>query len=404
MAAIPRVRARSGPALLSYGFRPFFLLAGLQALWTVGLWTGFRLGLFAWPFDWPPVAWHAHELLFGYGSAALSGFLLTAIPNWTGRLPLSGRPLAGLAGSWVLGRLAVLASHDLPAVLVASVSLAFPAALLLATAREVLIGKNRPHYPVIGLLALFALAWLGFHLELAGGAPAPVSSHLGIAALLLQIGLVGGRILPSFTTNWLRRHRPEAALPVPFDRFDKGALLLAAFALALLVVRPIAGLPPALCGAAALSAGFAHLFRLWRWRPFAALSEPLLWSLHLGYFFLPAGFLAAGVGLLLDRSGLSAAATHLWTVGAIGGTTLAVMTRATRGHTGRALTAPPATALAYAALAAAALLRAGADLAPQLADLLVPSAGIAWLFAFAIFLRSCAPMLLGPRVQAGSPP
>ncbi len=404
MTAIPRTRPWSGPALLSYGFRPFFLLAGLQALWTLLAWTGFQAGLLARPAAWPPAAWHAHELLFGYGFAALAGFLLTAIPNWTGRLPLSGLPLLGLAGLWLLGRLAVALAAALPPGLVALATLLFPATLLAATAREVVAGANRRNYPVIGLVGLLGLAQLAFHLELARGAAAPVASHAAIALLLLLILLIGGRIVPSFTTNWLRHHRPGAPMPAPFDRFDALAIGAAALALALLLLDRILGLPPAVAGPPALLAGALHLVRLARWRPLSTLAEPLLWVLHLAYLFVPLGFLAAGAGLLHDLPGLAAASIHLWTVGAIGLMTLAVMTRATRGHTGRALTAPPGTVAAYALLVLATLARATAALLPETAGVLVPVAGLAWVAAFGLFLALYGPMLLAPRVPASGPP
>ena len=403
MAAVPRIRPWSGPALLSYGFRPFFLLAGVQAVWTMTVWTLVQLGLVDLPAAWPAAAWHAHELLFGYGAAALAGFLSTAIPNWTGRLPLSGLPLAGLAGLWILGRLAVASAGLLPSAAVASATLLFPAALLVVTGREVAAGRNRRNVPVIALVGLLLPAQLAFHLELAAESPAPVAAHAALALFLLLILLIGGRIVPSFTTNWLRHHRPDVPPPTPFDRLDAAALALAALALGLLLASRIAPLPPAFPGLVACLAGLANLLRLARWRPFSTLAEPLLWVLHLAYFFVPLGFLAAGFGHWLDSPGLLRASTHLWTVGAIGLMTLAVMTRATRGHTGRALHAPPGTAAAYLALASAAGFRAAAALLPEASPVLVPTAGLLWLLAFAIFLAAYAPMLLAPRVPAGSP-
>lgn len=206
--------------------------------------------------------------------------------------------------------------------------------------------------------------------------------------------------MPSFTTNWLRRHRPGARPPAAFDRFDGLAITAAALALTLLLLDRVLALPAALAGWAAVLAGLLHLARLARWRPLSTLAEPLLWVLHLAYLFVPLGFLAAGAGLLLDLPGLGAAATHLWTVGAIGLMTLAVMTRATRGHTGRDLTAPPATLAAYLLLVLAAFLRAGAAVLPEASDLLVPAAGLAWVAAFGLFLAAYGPMLVRPRVPA----
>lgn len=400
MAAIARIRPWSGPALFSYGFRPFFLLAGAQALWTVGVWTGFQLALWPLPVSWAPSAWHAHELVFGHGSAAMAGFLLTAIPNWTGRLPLSGWPLAGLAGLWLCARLSILAADRAPLPVVAVGTTFFLFALALLAGREVWVGKNRRNYPVIALVVLFAVTELVFFVELAQTAAIPLAAHGGVAVLLLLIMLIGGRIIPSFTTNWLRHHRPGASLPAPFDRFDAIALVFGCLALAaLLVARATLGFEH-LAGVVALAAGALHLARLARWRPLATLGEPLLWALHLAYFFIPLGFFAAGSGLLLDRWAYVAASTHLWTMGAIGLMTLAVMTRATRGHTGRALTAPRETAVAYSLLFAGALARALADLFSTSAELLVPLSGALWLVAFVIFVIAYGPMLLKPRLPA----
>lgn len=398
MAAIPRTRPWSGPALLSYGFRPFFLLAGVQGVAAMLLWTLHLAGLAVLPASLPPAAWHAHELLLGYGLAVVAGFLLTAIPNWTGRLPLAGRPLLGLVGLWLAGRLAVALADLLPAPAVALGTLLFPAVLVLVAAREVIAGKNRRNLPVVGLVAGLALAEAGFHLELARTGQAALAGRAAVALLLLLIMLIGGRIVPSFTTNWLRHNRPGRPLPTPFGRLDRVALGLAAAAL-LPWVAAASTDPPAWAGVLPVAAGLAHLLRLQRWRPLATGGEPLLAVLHLAYLFVPAGFLAFGAGLLHDLPGLAAAASHLWTAGAIGLMTLAVMTRATRGHTGRALTAPPATVASYALVVLAALLRAAAALSPEAAGWLLPLAGLAWIAAFATFLGAYGAMLLAPRVR-----
>lgn len=397
MAAIPRTRPWSGPALLSYGFRPFFLAAGLQAAVVMLLWTGHLVGLGSLPESLPPAAWHAHELLFGYGFAAVAGFLLTAIPNWTGRLPLNGLPLLGLVGLWLAARLAVALADLLPGPVLALATLLFPATLLFVAAREVIAGGNRRNLPVVGLVGALGVAEAGFHLELALTGEATLAARSAVALLLVLIMLIGGRIVPSFTTNWLRHNRPGRPLPVSFDRFDQVALAAGALALLPWVAAARIALP---AGVAILlvAAGLLHLARLHRWRPLETGGEPLLAVLHLAYLFLPLGFLAAGVGLVFDLSGLATAATHLWTVGAIGLMTLAVMTRATRGHTGRALTAPADTVAIYALVVLAALLRAGSALVPEAASWLLPLAGLAWIAGYATFLLAYGPMLLAPRV------
>lgn len=400
MAAIPRTRPWSGPALLSYGFRPFFLLAGIQGVLVMLAWTAFLAGTLPLPRAFPPAAWHAHELLFGYGFAVVAGFLLTAIPNWTGRLPLNGLPLLALVGLWLLGRLAVFAADLLPPAVLALATLLFPATLTFVAGREVVAGDNRRNLPVVGLVGALGLAQAVLHLELALGGDARLAPRLATALLLLLILLIGGRIVPSFTTNWLRHHRPGTALPTPFDRFDRLAIALGALGLLPWVAAALTQ-PPAGAGLLAVLAGLVHLVRLWRWRPLSTGGEPLLAVLHLAYLFVPLGFLAAGVGLFLDLPGLALAATHVWTVGAIGLMTLAVMTRATRGHTGRRLTAPPDTVAIFAFVVVAAALRVTAALLPEAGTSLLPAAGLAWIAAFAAFLIAYGPMLCGPRVPSG---
>lgn len=400
MAAIPRTRPWSGPALLSYGFRPFFLLAGVQGVLVMLLWVGFLSGALALPRALGPAAWHAHELVFGYGLAVVAGFLLTAIPNWTGRLPLNGLPLLALVGLWLLGRLAVFAADLLPPALLALATLLFPATLAYVAGREVVAGNNRRNLPVVGLVGALGLVQAAAHAELALLGDMRLTPRLAVAILLVLILLIGGRIVPSFTTNWLRHHRPGVPLPVPFDRFDRLAIALGALGLSPWVAAAVSP-PPVASGLLAVAAGLVHLVRLWRWRPLATGGEPLLWVLHLAYLFVPLGFLAAGVGLFLDLPGLALAATHVWTVGAIGLMTLAVMTRATRGHTGRQLTAPPDTVAIYAFVVVAAALRVAAALLPEAGGWLLPTAGLAWTAAFAAFLIAYGPMLLGPRVPSG---
>lgn len=218
---IPRLRPWAGPSLFAYGFRPFFLAAGVwafvaMAVWLTALTAGANL-----PSAMPPQQWHAHEMLFGFAIAAVAGFLLTAIPNWTGRLPLQGLPLAGLAGLWLAGRLAVATGAWIGAVPAAVLDLAFPAVLLAATVREVAAGRNWRNLPVVVALGLLAAANLLTHLETAVlTETASLGERLAVGVLAMLVGLIGGRIVPSFTTNWLKR-RGDPDLPPPFGLVDK---------------------------------------------------------------------------------------------------------------------------------------------------------------------------------------
>jgi uncharacterized protein involved in response to NO len=388
-AGIPRYLPFDGPALLRHGFRPFFLGAGLWALAAMPIWILAIQGYVAIPTAFDPVGWHAHEMLFGFVVAAIAGFLLTAIPNWTGRMPLQGVPLAVLVGSWLAGRLAVYSSGWIGAGIAGAFDLAFLTLLLGVVLREILAGRNWRNLPMPlvlgGLLAANTLT----HADAVGiAATGALGQRLGIAIVILLIGLVGGRIIPSFTLNWLKRCG-ELRLPATFGAPDRVALGLLAAALAVWVIAPESQIG----GAALIAASLATLIRLARWRGHLTLVEPLVWSLHLGFVWVPVGLLLVGLGAFLPDVP-QVAGVHALTAGAMGGMTLAVMTRATLGHTGRPLTADVWTAAIYLLVAAASALRVAA---PFLADAYLPllwTSGLAWSTAFGLFVVHYGRMLL----------
>jgi uncharacterized protein involved in response to NO len=387
-AGIPRYRPFEGPALLRQGFRPFFLAAGLWALAAMTLWIAALQGYMALPTAFDPVAWHVHEMLFGFVVAAIAGFLLTAIPNWTGRMPLQGLPLALLVVVWLAGRLAVFGSEAIGAGTAAVLDLAFLALLLGVVLREILAGRNWRNLPMpvalAGLLAANALT----HADAVGiAATGPLGQRLGIGIVILLISLVGGRIIPSFTLNWLK-NRGEARLPARFGAPDRVALGLLAAALAAWVVAP----ESRVAGAAMIGAGLAAL-SLARWCGHLTLVEPLVWSLHLGYVWVPIGLLLTGLSVLVPDMP-QIAGLHALTAGAMGGMTLAVMTRATLGHTGRPLIADRWTAAAYLLVAAAAALRVAAPFSADGYLALLWAAGLAWCAAFGLFAVRFGRLLL----------
>ncbi len=389
-----RMRAWTGPAILSFGFRPFFSLAGLWAALAMAVWVAMLSGRTVLPTGFDPIGWHAHEFLFGYLGAVMAGFLLTAVPNWTGSLPLVGWPLAGLVALWVIGRVAVAVSAHLPTLSVALADLAFPAALAGFLAREILAGRNWKNLPVLALLTGWAVANALFHWEATqGGAPAQGSGlRIGLAVAVMLIALIGGRIVPSFTRNWLAQ-RGSARLPVPFGRADGAVLALTGVTLALWVLGPDHMLSAMACGLA----GLAHLWRLSRWQGQQTGTEALVWVLHAGYAFVPLGFLAVALAQFLP--GLAPAAQHVWMAGAVGLMTLAVMTRASLGHAGRPLHATgPITAL-YLALIVAVLARFLAGLLPG-ADWPLYLAAAGWIAAFGGFAVIYWPILARPRKAA----
>ena len=391
-----RMRAWRGPAILSFGFRPFFLGAAIWAAVAMALWIPALTGALDLPTRFDAASWHAHEFLFGYLSAVIAGFLLTAVPNWTGQLPIVGWPLGGLFVLWVGGRAGVLLSDGLPSLAVALVDLAMPVALTGFLAREIIVGKNWRNLIVLTMLGIFTISNAIFHWEAARGDYAAQGYGLraGLGAALMMIAVIGGRIVPSFTRNWLARQGP-GRLPVPpMQRFDKIALLALLAALFAWIAAPEAqALAPLL-----LAAGALHLVRLARWAGDRTLAEPLLWILHLGYLFLPLGAIALGVSILVPGVFGGASAQHLWMAGAVGLMTLAVMTRATLGHTGHELKAGRGTLTLYLGQLAAILARLAAGLWPDQAPLLHILSGLAWIAAFGGFAMLYGPAMMRRRV------
>ena len=380
-------------AFLSAGFRPFFLAAGLWAAGGMALWIGMLWGGVALPVAFDPVSWHAHEALFGYLGAVMAGFLLTALPGWTRRPPLTGWPLAGLLALWVVGRVAMAVSAWLEPLWVALADLAAPVALAGYLLREIVAGRNWRNLVVVALVAVLVAGNAGFHREAATGAFAASGAglRLGLAAAVGMISLIGGRIVPAFTRNWLRS-RGSALRPAPFGPVDALALALTLLALAGWVAAPAA----AATGWLLLAAGLAQAVRLARWGARATGSEALVWVLHAGYAFVPLGLVGVGAAILWPAAVPAGAAQHLWMAGAVGVMTLAVMTRATLGHGGRPLTAGPGTGMLFLAVIAAALTRVAAGWLPgQAMALWTLSAGL-WCLGFAGFV------LLHGRLLTGS--
>ena len=383
MTTLGQMRRWNGPALFSYGFRPFFLFGTIWAALAMVLWIMMLADFLDLPTRFDPVSWHAHEFLFGYLGAIIAGFLLTAVPNWTGRLPVVGWPLAGLFALWVAGRGAIALSALLPFGIPQMIDLLFPVVLGAMILREIIAGKNWRNLGVLVLLGIFTLANLVFHIEAARGEVAAqgLGLRLGIAAVLVMMSLIGGRIVPSFTRNWLVK-RGQTDLPTPpMQRFDKVTLLATIVALAIWVILPDA--PQT--GAALVGVGILHAARLLRWKGYRTFSEPLLWVLHLGYLFVPLGALTEGFALIRPDLLLPGSAQHLWMAGAFGLMTLAVMTRATLGHTGQELRAGAGSVVMFMGVIGSVVIRLSAGIWPDIAMVLYTVSAILWIGAFAGF-------------------
>lgn len=398
MATVHIREPRTVPTLLSYGFRPLFL--GGAVFGTVGIlvWLPVFEGRLALPLGMPARDWHGHEMIFGYGAAAIAGFLFTAIPNWTGRAPVAGTTLLLLVAAWLAGRVAMAASGMLGLAPTAAMDMAFLLLVAAVAGREIIAGNNRRNFKLLGVLAVLIAGNAVFHLEVIRNGTASYGYRIGLAAVVALIVLIGGRIVPNFTRNALMRAKP-GSLPAPFDRFDMASAAVAALALASWVAAPGDLVTAVLCGAA----GLLLTVRLGRWAGHRAWRDPLVLVLHAGYAFVPLGFLMVAFSIVRPAVVLPGAGVHAWGAGAIAVMTLAVMTRATLGHTGRPLAASRGTVVVYVLAVLAALARVGAAFPSPVDMLLLHVAVYAWLGAFAGFVAIYGPMLFRPKVSAGPP-
>ena len=390
---VPRLRDYQGPAILSYGFRPFFLLGAVYAGLAILVWLPVFLGELTLWTAFVPRDWHVHEMLYGYLPAVITGFLFTAIPSWTGRLPVQGRPLLVLVIVWLLGRFAVTCSAGIGWLAAMLIDASFLALIAAATGREVFAGRNWRNLKVVVLVVLLLIGNIAFHLEAHVSGTADYGIRVGIAVVVLLIMLIGGRIIPSFTRNWLVRENP-GRLPSPFAKFDTAVVIFSAVTLLVWVVHR----DGRLAGALLASAGILHIIRLGRWAGDRTFRERLVLILHVGYAFIPAGFLLASAAAF-DLVPVSAA-IHAWMAGGAGAMTLGVMTRASLGHTGQQLTALWSTQGIYLAVIIAALARIAAVMVPVWSSALLDIAAFAWVIAFFGFAVVYGPLLMRPRAAS----
>jgi len=386
--ALRRRREYAGPAIFSYGFRPFFLGAAIWAALSVALWLPQYFGELSLPTAFGPLDWHIHEMIYGYVTAAIAGFLLTAIPNWTGRLPVNGYPLAGLFALWLLGRFAIAGSAFCGVWIAATIDVAFLFVFAAVALGEILAGRNWRNLRVLVILGVLITGNIVFHVEAIRRGSADYGVRIGIAAVIALIMLVGGRVVPSFTNNWLARNNP-GRMPVGFSRYDAATLGVSGLALASWVALP----QSKATGAALLLAGLLQTVRLIRWAGDRTIADRLVLVLHVAYAFVPLGFLLAGAALLWPEHWPISAGIHAWTTGAVGLMTLAIMTRASLGHTGTDLVASAPTQFIYLCAIFAALARIVAAFEPS--STLLYAAAAAWLLAFGGFATVFGPLLVG---------
>ncbi len=363
----------------------------LVPLWAYSFVTGIPLGS-----SWPPMLWHAHEMLFGFIASAMAGFLLTAVPSWTGETGSAGRSLIVLASIWLAARVLIASSALWPAALIAAIDLAFLPALGVLIARPLLHSRSR-NTPLLAVLALFWLTDLVFQIGLIRDNPqlAQHSLHVGIDVMLVLVTVIGGRIIPSFTSAGLR------SLGLPDVIQNSSALTgLAVAAMVAMMLSDVFWWESQLAGVIAAVAASVQAVRLLQWSTWRTLRQPIVWVLHLSYAWLPVGLALKAVALLSDAA-FATFWLHALTIGALATMILAVMTRASLGHTGRALIVDFRITFAYLLLTAAAVVRVFGLLVLGLNyPVVIIVSALFWTTAFALFVFVYAPILWGPRADA----
>lgn len=384
---IEKRRGYDGPAIFERGFRPFFFLAGLWALIPLALWVLVYLGMITPLTDINTQAWHAHEMIFGYAGAALAGFALTAIPNWTGRLPVRGVRLFSLVLVWLLARSLSVSTLFVDVTVIAHgfESLFFVVFSVLIF-REIMAGKNWRNLPVAIIFSLYGLAAIFSTLTNMELIVSDLNfDRIAIATLVLLISLIGGRIVPSFTQNWLKQ-QGASKMPVVFNRND-GVILLVSTAT--LISWLTLSYDHVIVTGATLLTALLHIWRLSRWCGPATFKEPLVIMLHVAYLWIPTGFAVAALASLDIVS--ESAVVHAWTTGAIASMTLAVMMRASLGHSGRALKADTWTTTAFVLITLAAITRLTA--ASTTSTELIIASALLWIAGYLVYVISYTPIL-----------
>lgn len=386
------LRAYDGPAILSAGFRPFFFFGALYSGFSMILWLPQFYGELALSTEFAPIDWHIHELYFGFLPAIITGFLFTAIPNWTGRLPICGSPLFVLVCLWLAGRVAVSFSALAGWLLAMVIDVSFLGAIAIIIAREIIAGQNWRNLKVLAPVILLAGANIEFHLEAHFHGVSDTSRRFAAFAVIALIMIIGGRVIPSFTRNWLVHENP-GRLPAPFSRFDIASIIIGLAGLACWILWP----ESELTGLTMAMAALLQFVRLARWSGYRTIANPLISIMHVSYLFIPIGFFLIAMSAFFPDAVSQVAGEHALGVGAIGGMTLSMMVRVSLGHTGRQLFAGKFIRLLFCGILIAAVARiaAGVDLGHD--DALLHIAAFAWMFAFTGFGISFARILFNPR-------
>jgi uncharacterized protein involved in response to NO len=376
-----------GPAVFSYGFRPFFLGAALFAGVAVPVWILVLAGVGESTFLYPARDWHVHEMVFGFLPAVITGFLLTAIPNWTDRPPIRGHELMLLVTLWLAGRLLIAMPWFTPLVS-AIVDVGFLVAVAGLVWREIATTKSWDRAPMGVLVSLLAGANILFHVLNLSGTETDLPERMALAMVMMLLALIGGRVTPNFTGEFLTESG-RAEQPASFSRYDGLSIALVGFAVLSWIVQPHS----MATGWIFVAAGLANLGRLARWYGWATWREPLVLILHFGYGWFALSLLILG-GSILGVGLPKEDAVHAFTSGAVGAMTLAVMTRASLGHTGRPRHAGPLTVLIYILVNLGAVLRVFGPMTDLPTNFVLGVAAGSWSGAYLLFAMFYGPFLL----------
>jgi uncharacterized protein involved in response to NO len=376
-----------GPAVFSYGFRPFFLGAALFAGVAVPVWILVLAGVGESTFLYPARDWHVHEMVFGFLPAVITGFLLTAIPNWTDRPPIRGHELMLLVTLWLAGRLLIAMPWFTPLVS-AIVDVGFLVAVAGLVWREIATTKSWDRAPMGVLVSLLAGTNILFHVLNLSGKETDLPERMALAMVMMLLALIGGRVTPNFTGEFLTESG-RAERPASFSRYDGLSIALVGFAVLSWIVQPHS----MATGWIFVAAGLANLGRLARWYGWATWREPLVLILHFGYGWFALSLLILG-GSILGVGLPKEDAVHAFTSGAVGAMTLAVMTRASLGHTGRPRHAGPLTVLIYILVNLGAVLRVFGPMTDLPTNFVLGVAAGSWSGAYLLFAMFYGPFLL----------
>ncbi|MGR9015066.1 MAG: NnrS family protein [Gammaproteobacteria bacterium] len=377
--------------IFALGFRAFFALAGLAALILIVFWNALFNGTLTAEHYFPNNYWHAHEMLLGYAVAVIAGFLLTAVKNWTGKPTVTGDQLASMCLLWLYGRILPFYAGELPDVLIALVDFAFLPVLAYQVSKPIIAAKQYTNLFFIGLILLLALGNGLIHAEMLGlqDSTAAVGIHLVVATIIILILIIAGRVFPFFTERG-----------IPGTLIIKNPILdnLSVASAVIVFVLQLFNTSGTLLALAAIVAVALNIARLFGWYVRRVIYVPLLWVLYAGYGWIILGFILTALSAYSIV--LPSLALHAFTLGGIGVLTLGMMARVSLGHTGRALKASNAIAIAFALINVAALFRVLLPIAmPSWYENLIYVSTLSWLAAFSLFVFVYAPILSSARLD-----